>query len=355
MESTMGFTGLTMPVFTAFGWTGEEAAISFALSQLELFINALHANLPHKVREKLPAFGLNNHNQSVYLATSSESDNNISIDFNARPLSLEIQMTISDHDVLNKALKLANSDIVRCHRLISELGPDWSLRIQQMQVDDESGEVGHYSELFKDNIGAFDEETAATTINKAAYLNGEAQWVTPIFISHRIPSEQAAAMGMKIIPVMIKEVENLIPLISFFSGRTTKRNTRLKTKSVEKTAAVEIAPEEKYIDPEDGFTYVTTLKPLHIRRGFVNLTAKHWPFFAVNSRSTTREVTVYYEGVYDKKCTVWRLVPNDQARLVLSPPVHQWLEEYFDSNDKIQIIARKLDEDEIQLSLRTIA
>ena len=35
MSATNQFNGLTMPVFTAFGWAGEETAIQFALSQLD--------------------------------------------------------------------------------------------------------------------------------------------------------------------------------------------------------------------------------------------------------------------------------------------------------------------------------
>ena len=31
------FAGLTMPVFSAFGWSGEETAINFALDQLQMF------------------------------------------------------------------------------------------------------------------------------------------------------------------------------------------------------------------------------------------------------------------------------------------------------------------------------
>lgn len=51
--STTNFTGLTMPVFTAFGWAGEETAIKFAFTQLEAFIGALHVNLPRTVQMEL--------------------------------------------------------------------------------------------------------------------------------------------------------------------------------------------------------------------------------------------------------------------------------------------------------------
>jgi len=52
---------------------------------------------------------------------------------------------------------------------------------------------------------------------------------------------------------------------------------------------------------------------------------------------------------------VWRLLPDDQARLVLSPAVHQWLEDYFEPSDKIQLTARKMSDGEIHLTLAAVA
>jgi hypothetical protein len=355
MQSTTGFVGLTMPVFTAFGWTGEENALKFALSQLEEFINVLHKRLPRNVLERFPSFGMSQASQSVYLAASSDVESDIHIVFNARPMSFEIQLALKDQDLLAKALKRAGNDLTRCHRLITELGPDWNLRVQQMQVDEESGEAANYQELFKDSVGNFDEETAASVLSRAAYLNGEAQWITPLTLSRRIPSEQAAAMGANIINVMSEQVAGLVPLISFFTGRLSKTQARSKAKSVPATPSETVSPVEEVemeFDVDEGFVYTAELKPLHIRRGFINMTSEHWPFFASNSRATIRDVTVYYDGIYDKKSAVWRLVPNDQARLVLSPTVHQWLEDHFHPNDQMVIIAKKLGEDEIQLSLK---
>jgi hypothetical protein len=96
---------------------------------------------------------------------------------------------------------------------------------------------------------------------------------------------------------------------------------------------------------------VSELKPLHIRRGFVNLTPNHWPFFALNARTETRAVIVKYDDQVNKKSAVWRLVPNDQARVVLAPPVQEWLEENFSPSDRIQVIALKLGDDDIQITL----
>ena len=80
-----------MPVFSAFGWAGEENALKFALSQLQLFIETLYARLPADAREDLPVFGLSAENQNVYLASADPYDKEAFIAFNARPMSLELQ------------------------------------------------------------------------------------------------------------------------------------------------------------------------------------------------------------------------------------------------------------------------
>lgn len=353
MQKTQQFTGLAMPVFTAFGWAGEEAAISYALSQLEMFISQVHDNLPHSALGLLPHYGIDQASQSVYLAANEELARDGYIAFYARPMSFEIQLALRDKAVLEKGLEAAEKNPALCHRMITELGTDWSLRVQQMQVDAESGEALHYQDLFKDNVTNLNEETAVAILSKARYLNGEAQWVTPLFISKRFSSEQAAAMGTAVVEVMTEHVTALLQVFRFLTGRSVKKpaaRKKAKTKSVKKEPAVEpVFPEA---DVVEGFTHVTELRPLHLRRGFINLTPKHWPFFAINSRTETRPVTVYYEGVYDKDCSVWRLVPSEQARLVLSPVVHRWFEDNFSAGDKIQVTARKLSDAEIQISLK---
>ncbi len=359
MSTTNEFSGLPMPVFTAFGWAGEETALQFALSQLELFINALHAQLPRSIQAKLPYYGLSQVNQNVYLSADKDVEKNVHIVFNARPMSLELQVALTDKQLLTKAWKLAEKQPVILHRLITELGSDWSLRLQQIQLDTESGnEVGHYQDLYKDDVIKMDEDTAFSILEKAAYLNSEEKWVTPLFISRRYSSEQASAMGNAIISVMSEQINGLMPLINFLTGKAKRKPTSRQTTKTP-AASVPDASDEADLEVviptvEEGFTYISELKPLHIRKGFVNLTPKHWPYFSINSRTETRKVTVYYEGVYDKKCAVWRLVPNDRARLVLSPVVHQWLEDNFETSDQIQVVARKLDGDEIQISLKPV-
>ena len=352
MQATTQFTGLTMPVFTAFGWAGEEAAIKYALSQLEMFIQEVHRALPRNLQERFPYYGLNQEDQSVYLAMNETMVENAFITFHARPMSLELQFVILHRPVLSRIYDQAEKEPALSHRLITELGREWSLRIQQMQVDEDSGQASHYQDLFKDSVAALDETTAAAVMSKAGYLNGDERWLVPFFLSRRFESERIAAMGTAVSQVISEQVSLLVPVMDFLTGKAARKRSKPKARA--KTGVSAEFVEEDAGDADEMFTYVASLKPLHIRRGFINLTSKHWPFFQLNSRTETRPVTVYYEGVYDKECAVWRLLPDDQARLVLSTPVHVWLEENFTAQDQVHVTARKIGEDEIQITLRTI-
>ena len=351
MQPTTDFTGLSMPVFTAFGWAGEETAIKFALSQLEAFIGELHANLPREAKEKFPFYGLNEEHQAVYISAKKDVFDDIYITFFARPMSLEMQLAIQNETVLTKSYKQSEKQPAMNHRLITELGPEWTLRIQQMQVDEDSGESTHYQDTFKDSVASLDETTASELFSKAAYLNGDDRWVAPFYLSKRFDSERVAAMGLKIVQVMGEQVGTLMPLVNFMTGKAKRKRSK-KAKGKKTAVSTKTAATNPDDTIEEMFSYTSELKPLHLNRGFVNLTPKHWPFFQINSRTETRPVTVYYEGIYDKKCTVWRLLPNDQARLMLSPTVHEWLEEYFQAGDQIEVVARKMNGNEIQMSLR---
>jgi hypothetical protein len=353
MQPSRQFTGLTMPVFTAFGWAGEENAINFALGELEQFIHVLQARLPREIQGVLAVAGLDQAAQSVYLATSENVESDVYIAFHARPANLELVMAVTDQKVLARALKLAESNPDLWHRLVTELGPEWSLRLQQMQVDEENETTSHYQDLFKDSVEQLKPEAATALAAKAAFLNAEPGWVTPLFVSRRFDAEQVALMGTAVLQIVSEQIELLMPLFRFLTGQT-RRQAAAKARSKGRAAAREKAAEpaaEPEVEPLEKFTYLAELKPLHLQRGFINLTSHHWPFFAINARTETRPVTVYYDGRYDRKSAVWRLVPDDQARLVLSPAVHEWLEDNFVPEDKISIIAKKLDEQEIQIDL----
>lgn len=364
METTEEFTGLGMPVFTAFGWAGEETALKYALSQLELFITTLHANLPGTLKNELPEFGLSEEGQGVYLAADSNVESNVHVAFYARPMSLEVQLTLTNKEVLSKGLKQMEKDPAGFLRLLTRLGPGWSLHIQQMHINEETGERGHYQDLVKEEVAALDDEQITEIVEKASYLNGEDKWVTPIYISQRVPSQQAAAMEEAIIEVMTERLMLLTPLIMMLSGRNPRKkisSSREAPKSKQKQR-VQRAPKAAPVTPADGqtiknadtmesFSYVAELKPLHVRRGFVNLTPAHWPFFAINARTETRPVTVVTATMRDKNSSVWRLQPNDLARLVLSPRAHEWLENNFSASDRILLTASKVADDEIEIIL----
>lgn len=355
MQPPKPFTGLGNPVFTAFGWLGEEAARSYAFTQLEQFINALHSSLARDIQSQLPYFGLDKPSQAVYLAANEEVEKDGHISFNVRPASLEIALVVSDKKVLERAFKTAETEPDVWHRLVTQIGPEWNLHIQQMEYNE--GQTMQYQDLFKGPVSQLDPDSAVKLVSRAAYLNNEEQWVTPIALSRRYPSEQVANMGLLLIKVMAEQITLLMPLFKLFTGQWRKPGGKgkarpLKPKIAGKPGAAEIAslilPD---VEPEKQFTYAAELKPLHLRRGFINLTPQHWPFFALNARSETRPVTIYFEGRYDRQSAVWRLVPNDQARIVLSEPVHHWLEDHFGPDDHVLITATKLDNQEIQITL----
>jgi hypothetical protein len=357
--STNRFTGLAMPVFSAFGWAEEENALNFALSQLELFIQGLFHSLPRETQTIFPFYGLDRANQSVYLAASEDVVSGPYIAFFARPVSLEMSLMISDKQVLAKAYRAAETHTDTFYKLLVELGSDWNLRIQQMEYDEESGATTHYQDLFKNGIGELDVESASNHTARAAFLNGESQWVVPIYVSHRTNSEKASAMQISILAHMGEDVNALVPLTKFLTGRA--RKTRKRQKSPSKSVSQpDILREQTSIGPAvdtsklEQFTYVSELKPLHIRRGFINLTNQHWPFFALNARSETRPVTIAYGDKKDNDSSVWRLVPNDQARVVLSPAVQEWLEVTFEPYDHVRVLATKPDSKNVHITLSSV-
>lgn len=158
-------------------------------------------------------------------------------------------------------------------------------------------------------------------------------------------------MGLKIFDVVTGWLRLLMPLADFLARREGQPPKKTQKKKQTATRKAPVAPVLDLPPTVEHFSYVTRLRPLHIRRGFVNLTPEHWSFFATSARATTRKVTVAYDDQINRDCSVWRLANNDQARVVLSPPVQDWLEDNFDPGDKIQVTALKLDEDKIEVRL----
>ncbi|MCB0034894.1 MAG: hypothetical protein KDE51_12765, partial [Anaerolineales bacterium] len=137
---------------------------------------------------------------------------------------------------------------------------------------------------------------------------------------------------------------------------STRKKTTTKTKSPPSSKPAPVVQNNVVdVENDDQFTYVATLKPLHIRKGFINLTAQHWPFFALNARSGSRNVTLCYEGKIDQESSVWRLQPSDMARIVLSETVQEWFEHQFDADDKVRVVVAKLPNEEIQVTLSPLA
>ncbi|NIP24688.1 MAG: hypothetical protein GWO38_12935 [Phycisphaerae bacterium] len=356
MPSSNQFNGLQMPVFTAFGWAGEEKAIEFALSQLEIFIDALYFYLHRDIQAQFPFHGLDKASQSVYLSSTENPDDGLFIAFNARPMSLELRIGMTNKDALAKAYKSLEASPTAFYQIVTDLGQDWTLHLQQMEYDEENGTASNYQDIYKDSVMKLSLDSTAEYLSRAAFLNSESQWLVPFYLSERIDSEKASAMGPAIVKVMSERITALMPLIKMLTGKT--RRAKPKAKSASKARAKNAAPVEQTTirQPSEAadlerFTYISELKPLHIKKGFVNLTSNHWPFFAINARTEIRDVSVKYEDKINKKSSVWRLVPNDQARIVLAPPVQEWLEENFGSDDKIQVTAIKLNDKDIQITL----
>jgi hypothetical protein len=349
--SSNQFNGLTMPVFTAFGWAGEEAAITFALSQMELFIQSLYFNLPRETQALFPYYGLDRGSQTVYLAIEEDPTSGPYIAFSARPTSWEQSLNINDKAALNKAYAVASARPASLLDYIVELGSNWKLRLQQMEYDPEQKTATHYKDIYNDATSALSEDQLASDVERAAFLNGEDQWLVPFYLSRRQEAEKVSAMRMAVIPTTVEDVNALVPLIKLLTGKTRKAKKKARSAPPPPKAPVEQAEQAGLDDSAAQFTYVSELLALHIRRGFINLTPRHWPFFALNARTETRPVTVLYGEHKDEKCSVWRLVPDDQARVVLSPTGHDWLEEHFEAGDSIKVQAIKNSEDEITLTL----
>src|SRR5690606_34926998 len=140
--------------------------------------------------------------QIAYLASAQEPESDLYVAFIVRPLSLEMQLSITDQMALSKALRAADGDPERWLKLLHSLPGEWILHLKQMEIDEGSGERTSYQDLYKDPVDELDLEKAHSLTSRAYFLNGEPQWVTPLFLSRRVQAEQVAAMGVEIVRVM---------------------------------------------------------------------------------------------------------------------------------------------------------
>jgi hypothetical protein len=351
MASTQ-FVGLTMPVFTAFGWAGEQAAINYALSQLEGFIIELHARLSTHNQSLFPSFGVDGANQTAYLATDSEKDEGIFFSFALRPMSLQITLTITDRKQLQQVFKEAAEDPDGWYAALKGVPEDWSLRIQQMQADETP--PAHYKDILKEDVANLSAEALAEATTTAVYLNGEDRWLAPFYLSRKQVSEQIAAMAGDSPKVIAGQIGALGSLLEWLGEKTRRVRTRRRSTRQKSRQEVRAAAPQATVDvsgAEDSFSYSVELKPLHLRKGFINLTAAHWPFFAQSARTEVREVVLRFGDKTDTRSQVWRLVPNDMARIVLSEAAHTWLEDTFEPGERVEVTAVKRSAKKIEVTL----
>ncbi len=349
MQAPVGFNGLIMPVLAAFGWAGEETALKFAISQLETFIAQLHAALSRDGQTLLPFYGLDRESNTVFLARSQETESDVHVVFYARPMAFRMSIDVTERAALNRALKGIMVDTVRWHRILKELEGDWSLQVKQMEYDPESGASTLYKDLYKGPVTGLTIDSCTELFERAAYLNGEERWLAPIYLVKTQPSEFIAAMGTAVIDVLAKEFQSLLPLLNIIIGSTPRPVLKARPRTRGKDEIVSIAPKGT-----PAFTYIATLKPLHIRKGFIMLELEHWAFFARSARSETRAVTVHYEGSMDKDSAIWRLAANDSTRLVLGHHAHNWLENSCQPDDKIKLTVIKSPSDEVDIELQIL-
>ncbi len=363
------FSGLTMPVFSAFGWAGQETAVKFALSQLELFVNRLHVALPQELQSIFPFFGVDNDSQTTYMASSHAMEPEPFVTFHARPLNFEMTLHITDEMYIGKLLSVAERQFDSWYAAVQQLGEDWHIRIQQMEVI-EGAHPSHYQDLYKGPVTEFERDAAAEIVNRAIYLHGEEKWITPMYFTLRLHSEIVAAMGPAVIPTYREYMSQLWPLLQFIhtprkgAGQTRAPKTaKARTPRTQTTPLMQPSLKPGSVDKavaSDGtsgellFHYTSELKPLHLRKGFINLQPQHWPHFAVSTRTETRKVTVRFANKRDEESSVWHLVPDEQTRVVLGPTAKVWLENNFGPNDTIEVTAYKVKDTDIELSLTAV-
>ena len=343
-----------MPVFTAFGWAGEEAAIKFALSQLKLFIDELYKLLSPEAQFRLPFHGLNEDARVAWMATNRDPEVGPYIAFIARPSAFEMRVSVTDPAALNRGLRAAEKAPQKWYDMLSVLGTGWHLQIEQRLKEEDAEKHSYYGDLFKDTVKALDTKTCQEATSRAAFLNTEEKWTIPVHVTRRMSADAAAGMGRDLIKFMAVEVEKTLSIVSLFGRNSqvekkTKKTTARRSNGVSRGRKPVKAVEE--INVPQTFSYVAELKSLHIRKGFVNLTPGHWPFFADGKRMETRPITVSFAGKSDDSSSVWRLQPDDQARIVLGEPAHAWLAATFGPNSKITVNALRTLDDKIEVVL----
>lgn len=176
-ESTSPFLGLTMPVFTAFGWAGEETAVQFALEQMKEFVAAMHSNLPRDIQMALPHHGLDKESQGVYLAHALETESDVHVTYHARPMALRMGIHVSERNALNRAFTTVQKHPDAWLKALQGLGDAWEIRFQQMEFNPDTSEATHYKDLYRGPVSELTAEQSAELVDRMVYLNGEEKWL----------------------------------------------------------------------------------------------------------------------------------------------------------------------------------
>jgi hypothetical protein len=172
-----------------------------------------------------------------------------------------------------------------------------------------------------------------------------------------MPSEQISTMSATVIKHMNEVMVRVLPMARFLSNTSS----RLAPKTKEREVSLEEADETttakalRKAGKLEEFVFVSKVKTLHIRKGFINLTPEHWPFFAEGARSTTRDIIVNFGEDKNEEATVWRLVSSDQARIVLETEAQNWLADAISPDERVQITALKDENEDIAVTLKPVA
>ena len=356
-ESTPPFLGLTMPVFTAFGWAGEETAVKFALEQMKEFVAAMQGTLTREAQMAFPHHGLDSETQGVYLAHALETDSDVYMTYHARPMALRMAVHLNDRNGLNRGFTTIQKHPDAWVKALNELGDAWEVRFQQMEYNPDTNEATHYKDLHRGPVSEMTAELSAELVDRMVYLNGEEKWLAPVTLTRSYSSEFIAAMNTGVSAELGAEInETLMPVLRLLLGTTGAKGARktstktTKARKKSKTTSARAVSENQV----EEFTYVSVIKPLHLRKGFVNLTPAHWAFFAINSRTVTHPITLSYDGNVDKDSAMWRLVPSDMVRLVLSDKASAWFSDNFSSGNEAQLTVRKVAPREIEVKLELV-
>ena len=264
---------------------------------------------------------------------------------------------LNERNALNRAFTTIQKHPDAWLKALQGVGEAWEIRFQQMEYNPDTGEATHYKDVHRGPVAEMTAELSAELVDRMAYLNGEEKWLAPLSLTRSYGSEFIAAMNTGVASELATEIsENLMPMLRLMLGTTGAKGARktstktTKARKKSKTTSARAVSENQV----EEFTYVSVIKPLHLRKGFVNLTPAHWAFFAINSRTVTHPVTLSYDGNVDKDSAMWRLVPSDMVRLVLSDKASAWFSDNFSVGNEAQLTVRKTAPREIEVKLELV-